>query len=198
MRLFKIALGLAFALLAFFSTQLSAQESEHFQVGIYGDYFRPSQTDSNLLGLGARVAVPVFHRVKLEAEIAYDFDQAFTEGFNDTSTGSITFQRTNTRLLHGEFGPKIDLGHRRIRPFVFAKGGFSDFQLSGAPATAGTFVSSVQNLRLDHVNGVFYPGGGLQGQLGPVGLRLDVGDEIYFNHGTHNNLRVAFGPFIRF
>jgi hypothetical protein len=48
------------------------------------------------------------------------------------------------------------------------------------------------------VNGVLYPGDGLQGHLGPIGLRLDVGDEIYFNHGARNNLRVAFGPVIGF
>ena len=39
---------------------------------------------------------------------------------------------------------------------------------------------------------------GLEGHLGPVGLRLDVGDEIYFASGTHHNLRLAFGPYIRF
>jgi hypothetical protein len=66
------------------------------------------------------------------------------------------------------------------------------------PATLGTFFSSVNGLRADNVNGVLYPGGGLQGHLGPIGLRLDVGDEIYFNHGTHNNLRAAFGPVFRF
>ncbi len=33
---------------------------------------------------------------------------------------------------------------------------------------------------------------------GPVGLRLDMGDEMYFNSGTHHNLRVAFGPFLTF
>ena len=45
---------------------------------------------------------------------------------------------------------------------------------------------------------VFYPGGGVEGHLGPVGLRLDVGDEMCFNDGTHHNLRVAFGPYVRF
>jgi hypothetical protein len=45
---------------------------------------------------------------------------------------------------------------------------------------------------------VLYWGGGLQGHLGPIGLRLDVGDEIYFNNGSHHNLRVAFGPVFRF
>jgi len=29
-------------------------------------------------------------------------------------------------------------------------------------------------------------------------LRLEVGDEIYFDDGTQNNLRVTFGPQIRF
>jgi hypothetical protein len=29
-------------------------------------------------------------------------------------------------------------------------------------------------------------------------LRLDVGDEMYFNHGAHHNLKVMFGPYLRF
>jgi hypothetical protein len=62
----------------------------------------------------------------------------------------------------------------------------------------GTFLSSVNGLRADNVTGVLYPGGGLRAHLGPVGLRLDIGDEICFNHGTHDNLRVAFGPVFRF
>jgi hypothetical protein len=31
-----------------------------------------------------------------------------------------------------------------------------------------------------------------------AGLHLGLGDEIYFASGTHHNLRVAFGPYIRF
>jgi hypothetical protein len=42
------------------------------------------------------------------------------------------------------------------------------------------------------------PGGGVEGTLGPLGLRLDVGDEMYFNNGTHHNLTVKFRPYIRF
>jgi hypothetical protein len=130
--------------------------------------------------------------------MSYDFDQAFTEGFTNTGTGVLTIQRTGMRILHGEFGPKVELGHGVIRPFVTLKGGFINFRLNNAPATFSTFVSSVDNLRRSNVDGVLYPGGGLEGHLGPLGLRLDVGDEIYFNHGSHNNLRVAFGPYIRF
>ena len=37
-----------------------------------------------------------------------------------------------------------------------------------------------------------------EGTVGPIGLRLDVGDEMYFNNGTHHNLKVMFGPYIRF
>jgi hypothetical protein len=81
---------------------------------------------------------------------------------------------------------------------VTLKGGFVDFRINNAPATIGTFFSSVDNLRRNNVNGVLYPGGGLEGRFGPVGVRLDVGDEVYFNHGTHNNLRIALGPYIRF
>jgi hypothetical protein len=59
-------------------------------------------------------------------------------------------------------------------------------------------VSNVQSLREKNVTGSFYPGGGLEGHIGPIGLRLDVGDEMYFNQGTHHNFRATFGPYVRF
>jgi len=176
----------------------SAQDDEHVQVGVFADYFRLAQTDNNFGGVGALASFQVYKEIKLEGQMSYDFNQTFTEGFTDTSTGSITFNRSNLRVLHGEFGPKINIGHHAIQPFVTLKGGFVNFRFDPAPATVGTFLSSVNGLRADNVNGVLYPGGGLQAHLGPIGLRLDVGDEIYFNHGTHNNLRVAFGPVFRF
>ena len=176
----------------------SAQDGEHVQVGVFADYLRLSQTDNNFGGIGARVGFQLFKEVKLEGEMSYDFGQTFTEGFTDTGTGSVTFSRTNLRILHGEFGPRVNIGHHAIQPFVTLKGGFVNFRFDGSPATLGTFFSSVDDLRRNNVNGVLYPGGGLQAHLGPIGLRLDVGDEIYFNHGTHNNLRVAVGPVFRF
>jgi len=48
------------------------------------------------------------------------------------------------------------------------------------------------------LNAAIYPGAGVEASLGPVGLRLELGDEIYFNSGGHNNLRITFGPIIRF
>jgi len=173
-------------------------EEDHFQAGVFADYFRLSQTNTNFAGLGGRFAVTAYRRLKLEAEMGYDFNQVFTEGFTDTTTGSVTLQRSNLRMLHGLFGPKLEMGHHRIRPFLTLKGGFLNPQFDTRPATFDTFASSVQNLRGKNVSGVFYPGAGLEGRLGPLGLRLDVGDEMYFNGGTHHNLRIAFGPFIHF
>jgi hypothetical protein len=196
MKRIVFSLGFAVLLATFCAGRACAQETEHVQVGVFADYFRTSQTDSNSAGLGARLSFPIFWRTKLEGEMSYDFNNVFTEGFNNG--GSITLQRTDMRVLHGEFGPKFDIGHGRIHPFLFAKGGFVNYNLSAAPATIGTAFSTIGNLRTQNMNAVFYPGGGLQGHLGPVGLRLDVGDEMYFNSGTHHNLRVAFGPFIRF
>lgn len=175
----------------------SAQDGEHVQVGVFADYFRLSRTDNNFGGVGASVSFQAFREIRLEGEMSYDFNQTFTESFTDTGTGSITFARTNLRTLHGEFGPRVNIGHHAIQPFVTLKGDFVDFRIDNVPATLGTFISSVNNLRADNVNAVLYPGGGLMTHIGPVGLRLDVGDEIYFNHGSHNNLRVAFGPVFR-
>ena len=184
-----------FILAGWFVPLASAQETEHIQVGVFADYFRLGQTDTNFGGLGARVGVVAFRSLKLEGEMSYDFDQAFTERDNTT----LTVRRSGMRVLHGEFGPKVNLGeHYHVHPFVTLKGGFIDFRINNAPATIGTFFSSVDNLRRNNVNGVLYPGGGLEGHFGPVGVRLDIGDEVYFNHGTHNNLRIALGPYIRF
>jgi hypothetical protein len=189
---------LAFFLLIAAFCLPAARAQDHVQFGAFADYMRLSNTKTNFGGLGGRLGITAFHNVKLEGEMSYDFDQAFTEGFTNTSNGSVTLQRSGLRLLHGEFGPKIDVGHGPLHPFVFLKGGFMNFSLSDRPATFATFASSVQGLRENNVSGVFYPGGGLEGHLGPLGLRLDVGDEMYFNNGSHNNLRVSFGPYIRF
>jgi hypothetical protein len=174
-----------------------ASAQDHFQVGAYADYFRISQTDTNMAGLGGRAAFKVFSHVMLEAEMNYDFEQAFTE--RCLSLGcTVTVANSNLKVLHGLVGPKIIGGHGRFRPFLTVKGGIINFRLDPRPTSFGTFTSSVDNLRSNNVSGVLYPGAGFETHLGPVGLRLEAGDEIYFAGGTHHNARVAFGPFIRF
>jgi hypothetical protein len=189
-----IAVGLAPATFA------QRPETDHVQVGAYADYFRLSQTNTDFAGLGGRLTFTAYRQLKLEGEMSYDFNKVFTEGFSDNSTvpPTVTVARSSIRVLHGLFGPKLELGHHSFHPFVTVKGGFVDFLFDNRPANFNTFASTVDNLRSRDVSAVLYPGGGLEGHLGPVGLRLDAGDEIYFAGGTHHNLRIAFGPYIRF
>jgi len=187
------------ALLLFFAGWLVplASAQDHFQVGAFADYFRLTQTNTNMAGLGGRVGYKAFSHVMLEGEMSYDFDQAFTD--HCVSTGcTVAVANSSLKVLHGLFGPKIVAGHGAIRPFVTLKGGFVNFRLDPRPATFGTFTDSVNNLRANNVSGAIYPGAGVEGHLGPVGLRLEAGDEIYFAGSAHHNVRVAFGPFLRF
>ena len=177
-----------------------ASAQDHFQVGAFADYFRVSQTKTNMAGLGGRAAIKVLPFVMLEGEMSYDFKQVFTEGFTDNSAvpPTVTVVNSNLKVLHGLFGPKIEAGHGAIRPYLTVKGGFVNFRLDPRPASFAGFVSSVDNLRANNVSGTLYPAAGLEGHIGPVGLRLEAGDEIYFAGGAHHNPRVSFGPFIRF
>lgn len=176
---------------------VAAQELEHGQVGVYADYFKLKKTGTDFGGLGGRFALNHGRSLAFEAEMSYDFEQIFTETFT-SSTGGIQFARSNIRVLHGLFGPKIQRSRGSIRPFLTVKGGIINFRFDPRPATLLTFTSSVDSLRSQDVNGVLYPGLGLEGHVGPLGLRLDAGDEIYFNSGTHHNLKVAVGPILRF
>lgn len=174
-----------------------ASAQDHGEIGAYGDFFHLQQTDTNLGGLGARLSVNTSRAVQFEAEMNYDFEQTFTEGFSSSGIGTVGTAPSNIQLLHGLFGPKLQ-SRGPVKVFVTVKGGFIHFNLGAVPATFNTFTSSVENLRLNNVSGVLYPGAGVEAKLGPLGLRLDVGDEIYFNSGTHHNLRVAAGPVIHF
>ena len=101
------------------------------------------------------------------------------------------------RILHGMVGPKLQTSGP-VRVFVTVKGGFTNFRFDPRPATFSTFTSSVDNLRAGNVNATFYPGGGVEAFLGPIGLRVDVGDEIIFAHGAHHNWRMPGGSLVKF
>ena len=176
----------------------AAFAQNHGEVGAFFDYFRLHTTDTNHYGVGGRLSFNVHPNVQLEAEMAYDFARAFNESFTSSGTGTANVTRTRLRILHGLFGPKIQTGGEAVRAFLTVKGGFINFRLDNRPATFGTFTSSVDSLRTSNVNAVLYPGGGVEFYLGPIGIRGEAGDEIYFNHGAHSNLRVAIGPNIRF
>jgi hypothetical protein len=179
-------------------TPAAASAQNHGEIGVFGHFFRDSNTDTNFGGLGGRVSFNASTHLQLEADISYDFEQVFTEGFTDPSSGAVSFQESPIRVLHGLFGPKVQTGGGPVRAFLTLKGGFIDFRFDPRPVTFGTFTSSVESLRLENTSGALYPGGGLEAYISIIGLRLDVGDEMYFRSGTHHNWRVTFGPHIRF
>jgi hypothetical protein len=174
-----------------------AHAQNHGEVGAFAEFFKLNQTGSNFAGLGARAAINAARHVQIEAEMSYDFNQVFTEGFTDTGTGTVTTQGSNIKVLHGLIGPKFQTSGP-VRVFVTAKGGATNFRFDPRPASFSTFTSSVDNLRTNNVSAAFYPGGGIEAFLGPIGLRAEVGDEIIFANGAHHNWKVSFGPQIRF
>jgi hypothetical protein len=101
-------------------------------------------------------------------------------------------------LLSGLFGPKFQAGSSGpVRLFVTGKVGFVNFSSTNQGATSG-FTSAVNDITTGNTRVALYPGTGIEGFWGPIGLRLDAGDEIYFSNGARNNLKVEFGPVIRF
>jgi hypothetical protein len=171
-------------------------QSDHVEVGVFADYFRFSDVTptQNFLGLGARAAFNIHPSVQLEAEMAYDFKRSFAQTFTDgVSTELVT---THFRTLHGFFGPKFQTGSGPFRIFVTGKVGFENFSVTNDNATTG-FVNTV-GLTNGTTRFAVYPGGGVEAFGGPIGVRAEIGDDIYFLNGAHNNLRVSFGPQFRF
>jgi hypothetical protein len=195
----KRVLGILMTSLFFAVPMLVAQESghtDHAEVGIFAEYFRfsdPGPT-SNYIGLGGRAAFNLNSSAQIEAEMGYDFERNYTTTFSD----GVTTANVQSRLrgLHGLFGPKFQTGSGPIRLFVTGKVGFENFTVTNAGAPAG-FTNAV-GLGAGATYFALYPGGGIEAFAGPIGVRAEVGDNIFFNNGMHNNLRVSFGPQFRF
>lgn len=168
----------------------------HGEIGVQANYLRLANfNDLNTLGVGANLDFNVNRHVQFEAQMAYNFERNTT---TTTSTGGFTsFNRTGLRTLTGLFGPKFISGTGAWRVFGTLQGGFLHFNSSNKGPLSG-FVGSVNSVTDFGTHPVFYPGVGVEAFAGPIGLRLDVGDEMYFNDGAHNNLRVAVGPQFRF
>jgi len=183
----------------------SRWDMNHATIGVYGDMFRVNPAHAaavNFLGLGARVGFNVHPNVALEAEMNYDFEKNYTTITTGTNSGSVgsTTVSTRTRPLTGLFGPKFQFGTSGpFRAFVTGKVGFTEFSHSSTITASGqTFSNSLDQFGGGTTHFALYPGGGIEGFFGPIGLRLEAGDQIYFNNGAYNNLRVTFGPEIRF
>jgi len=174
-----------------------AQSSDHVEVGAFVDYFRLNNNAapvSNFFGLGGRAAFNLNPNVQLEAEMAYDFKRNYTNTFsNGVTTATVN---SSFRTLHGFFGPKLQTGSGAFRIFVTGKVGFDNFSINNQNAQTG-FVNTV-GLTNGATYFAVYPGAGIEAFAGPIGLRAEIGDDIYFNGGAHNNVRITFGPQLRF
>ena len=98
--------------------------------------------------------------------------------------------------MHGLFGPRFQTGSGPFRVFLTGKVGFENFNVTGQSVNAG-FVTAV-GLGSGATYFAIYPGGGIEAFAGPIGVRAEIGDNIFFNDGAHNNMRISFGPQFRF
>ena len=188
--------SIMFVLAAAFALPSMATAQDHGEVGAFVDYYRfdRSTPDINFVGVGGRIAFNFRPTVALEAEMAYDFKRNFTNTFsNGVST---VFVNTGVRPLHALFGPKFQTSGP-FKVFVTGKLGFVNYSVSNENVPSG-FTSAIGGVTDGDTRFALYPAGGVEGFWGPFGLRLEVGDEMYFDNGTQNNLRVTFGPQIRF
>ena len=95
--------------------------------------------------------------------MAYDFNRAIAQNITNGSGETL---RRESNLLHGEFGPKLELGHYWVRPFLVAKVGFDKFFLDARPTAFNCLSIAIHNVHPNTVSPVFYPGGGLEGRVG--------------------------------
>ena len=163
-------------------------DKDHGEIGAFLNVTRLHHAnDTNFYGFGGRIGFNVHPNVQFEAEMAYDFSRNFT-----VTTSSATSTNTNLRLVHGLFGPKFQVGTGAFRAFVTAKGGFLNF------STNHNLTGQFNGIPNGDTNGVFYPAGGIEAYAGILGIRVEVGDEMYFDNGANHNLRITAGPQIRF
>lgn len=166
------------------------------EVGAYGEYFRLSST--NYVGVGAMAGLNAGSHVSLNAEMSYDFAQNYSNTYTNGASTSVV--ETSIRPLTGLFGPEFKAGmSESVHGFVTGKLGFVDFSNGGTTvASSSTFSSAVVGAGGAGTHLAFFPGVGLEGFFGALGLRIEAGDEVYINNGAHNALRVTVGPTIRF
>jgi hypothetical protein len=179
-----------------------ATAQTRMQAGVFLDYLNVSQTQTPNFGLGGRFGYRIHTHVVLEGELAYDYGVNFNELYVNVANGNVAaIEHTSIGVTSGLLGPMVQPAHGHLRPFATLNAGFVDFRLSPSLlslAPYGSVASSILGIRDSSLNAALYPGAGAEASLGPLGLRLEFGDVVYFNRGGHNNLRITFGPILRF
>ena len=186
-------------LIVFLLATSPAFAQKRVELGIFIDCLNISQTSTNNFGIGGRFGYRIHHDVLMEGELAYDYGINFDEAYRNVANGNLTaIEHTSIGVTHGLVGPKLQPSGGAFRPFVTLKAGFMDFRLSPSLLPYNNLTSTILGLRTSNLNAAIYPAAGVEAALGPIGLRLEAGDEIYFNQGAHNNLRITFGPILKF
>jgi hypothetical protein len=175
--------------------QSTVDEKNHGSIGAFVNFTRLQPADLNMFGVGARLGINVRKHIVIEGEGAYDCERSKTQTI---TTGAVTSTvRSNLRMLHFLAGPKIQTTGP-VRFFGVLKGGIVHFGVGG-PVTAGVINNQINTIVDGDTKAAVYPGGGVEFNVGWLGLRLEAGDEIIFlNNGAQNNIRATFGPQIRF
>jgi hypothetical protein len=193
----KIALSVVAFLLCGSSSLVHAQK--RVEAGLLLDYLNVSQTKTDNVGVGGRFGYRVHRNVMVEGELTYSYGVNFQELYRDISNGRVAaVEQASIGVTDGLLGPTLERARGHLHPFVTVKGGFIDFRLSPSLLPYSGAVSTVLGIRTSNTNALLYAGGGAEATLGPIGLRGEAGDAIYFNDGGHNNLRITFGPILRF
>ncbi|HVT96602.1 MAG TPA: hypothetical protein VHE33_03790, partial [Acidobacteriaceae bacterium] len=197
-----IGMGLFVALPSLLAAQENGRDNQ-VEFGVYADYFRFAPgggTSTNFVGAGGRVGF-AYHHMGLEAEMNYDFARNITTTVTNSagSSTTTTFVKTGVRPLTGLFGPVFHFGPGNFHAFVTGKVGFINFTTTNPDNVTGQQAAdAVASVGGSGTHFAAYPGGGVEGFWGPVGLRLEAGDEVYLNNDVYNNLRVTVGPQFRF
>jgi len=190
------ALALCLAMIAPAASAQVDDNKNHGNFGVYADYFRLQFAKQNFFGVGARLGLNIHPHVVLEGEMSYDFERNSTATITDL-TGHTATVRSNLRLIHGLFGPKFQTTGP-VRVFAVVKGGLLNFGVSHTAVTVGNVTDQFGNIKDGDTNGVFYPGGGVEFNAGIFGIRLEAGDEMFFDNGAQHNFKFMGGPQIRF
>ena len=196
----RIRLAAIIGIMAPFLLVPHVQAQGNNEVGVFAQYLhlKPASTG----GIGGRLSLLVTSGIQFELEGVKDFkSKAFNGQFQD-STGTLVTQKLTTDGYEFLAGPRFAL-RGKIPVFVSVRGGAFHFT-THLPDIGPNFQPNTTppgvpiGFRFKGTTGVLYPSAGVEFGSSTAGLRLDVGDEILFNYGQRNNLKIEVGPVFRF
>jgi hypothetical protein len=170
---------------------------QHVELGgfaSYGNFDVPRFPDT-AVGAGARLDINITPWLAFEGEGSYDFKHPRFEIV--TSGANVDVNTLRLGIVHGNGGLKFQLKGGSY--FLFLKGGILNFRPEvSTTSVVGAILNNQPGTETSTINATFYPGAGIGFHAGPLGIRVDAGDEIYWTNTAHHNLRITFGPTVRF